>query len=319
MKRKLPLVLLWISLVMAYGCDITEPNVPPEPSFVLEIANDNYMTTVNEPLMLDLLTNDKISHKAEVSIVRQGAHGLLQVMPGVSGFQYSPGKNFSGYDTMQYEVICQGKNAMGTVYVTIEDTNHSYGIDAKDDEAEALPHRSQEINVGDNDIRWELEAEIQIVQSPTHGEVTFDHANQILTYTPHDGVMGVYDTIVYRVYSSPTNYSDAQVIIHIKWDCEAYFKAMVDEVPVFGTDYTFSREYLFSNDFACDDDMDIDSFRLVSTTTKNGSSITLGNSYPYIRYKTSQDPPYTDEFSYEICNASGDVCSTGIVTVIGEE
>lgn len=313
MKKTIHRLTFWLSMALVWGCDSSDSHTASQVPFSLEVADDVFTTEVNEPILLDLLTNDDISHQATVSITEAGRYGQIEAMPHSTQFQYHPSKNFSGYDTLGYEVASVHQVRQAKIYVTIRDSDRRYAIQASDDQASIKPHQPHTIAIGENDQHWELDTEIRITHQPKHGIISVNHQAQTLTYYPHLGRMNIYDTVSYQVYSSPLNHDEAQAIIHIDDDCQAYYLC-IDDTIALGSNPSGSyliHNFLY-NDMKCEEDeYDLSSCQIMQYPT-HGKLEYNPATYRF-NYQAGNNRPYKDVFTYKICNMLGTCASADVV------
>ncbi len=194
--KKGSLVLIASALILTFAsCD----RYQLEPNDSISLANDAYEGPKNEPLHLDVLTNDELSGRVTVELSNP-EKGTISIGNGSSVFTYTPANNFVGVDVFSYEVCSNsGECKSAQISVNIVDTEVEEclkGLTAVDDII-AMDINAKIIfpikeHILDNDIGCEGDILVEnfiVSNHTTNGHLERD--GEFIYYTPDQGFKGV--------------------------------------------------------------------------------------------------------------------------------
>ena len=120
MKDFLKLLILIALIIIAALQACARYDRERKPAFVADttLNNDYYTTTVDQPLTLKVLENDKIN-KYGTLVFSQPAKGTIQI-DTAAGFVYVPAKDFRGKEQFTYKVCADNICLNATVEVNVQ-------------------------------------------------------------------------------------------------------------------------------------------------------------------------------------------------------
>src|SRR5688572_15219133 len=107
MKHLVSLLLAIVPALLFVACDKTKEDVLPASFTKIQLENDYYTTQANTPVTLSVLENDIIQGPAEITFTNP-EYGALQPASTPGHHVYQPALNFTGTDSIRYEV-CIGQ------------------------------------------------------------------------------------------------------------------------------------------------------------------------------------------------------------------
>lgn len=183
------------SLMLLSACDKFEDDQAPDSINTLVVHNDNFTTSKNQGIQVNVLANDSIGSQATVNFT-QPQHGTIQA--GASGtVSYHPELNFVGTDQFSY-TACLGNNcATGQVTISVIDSTAACAVSAANDIDTVMNkrHQSVTINILRNDNA--CGGTPGILQQPAHGQAYLNPSHQ-LVYAPAAGYLGS-DQVKYQI------------------------------------------------------------------------------------------------------------------------
>lgn len=199
---------------------LTASNVDPAKIYLASktnsppVANDVAITTEeNTPADGVLIGSDQNSSDIlTYSIVSNGAKGTAVVTDALNGnFTYTPNQHANGTDAFTY-LVSDGLNGIyGTVSITINSINDpptSGNISVN-----TIKNTPVQGVLAGNDVDGNTLA-YSIVSAPSNGQITFNAASGIFTYTPNQGVIGI-DSFTYKANDGSLDSNIAIVTITI--------------------------------------------------------------------------------------------------------
>ena len=213
------------------GCPLTPLDITVvDPSIINNppaINNDFAKTTVNTPVVINVLANDKATNKGGVisigtAIVKVDPVHCTAIFNADGTLTYTPAPNFVGTDSLTYQ-ICDNSNPANCqtalVYITVAASTESPTTIANDDFINSLYGASSAGNVLLNDINTGIlntsnALTASLVAGPTAAQGSFTmNADGTYTFTPTAGFSGPLD-IVYKVCGGTPN-TCANATLHI--------------------------------------------------------------------------------------------------------
>ena len=277
--------------------------VNPEP----QANDDTAVTSMNKPVMIDILANDISSspqYPLLLSSVGTGVEGPSngQVFTGGRGtlqdqgtVTYYPNTNFIGSDSFYYEA-CDSLGVCVHALVTVEVTPPP--IQALNDFT-GTPHETPVIiSVLNNDMGADLV--VESVTSPSNGVALVQSDEQTVLYTPFVDYVGL-DTFEYTTCERDTEVCrTAEVTVDVI--------LAVDDTT--GTPYQTPLTILVvDNDYGQD--------LIVSTfTLPSNGNLTLETDEKTIIYEPDNEFVGLDSFEYTACErGSSTICDTATVSI----
>jgi gliding motility-associated-like protein len=203
--------------VMIYG------NRPPM------VVDDSAKTIENVPVVIDIVEND-YDEKTSIDISSlaisiKPRYGTVTVNPVNGDITYTPNRNFSGVDVLQYRICddgipCEPECGTAFVYIVVEPVNDKPL--AVDDYYIAGCYSVVENVVLDNDTDDDGSENLRIdtnpLSPPNHGELIIDPDGTI-SYFPNEGYIGI-DSFQYVIWDNgiPESLSDT-AWVYIEVDC----------------------------------------------------------------------------------------------------
>jgi gliding motility-associated-like protein len=201
--------------VMIYG------NRPPT------VMDDSARTIENVPVVIDIIEND-YDEKTSIDISSLAVsikprYGTVSVNPVNGDVTYTPNRNFSGVDVLQYSICddgipCEPECGTAFVYIVVEPVNDK--PEAVDDYYVAGCY-SIVGNVLDNDSDPDGTDNLYInttpLVAPNHGELIID-PDGLINYFPNEGFIGI-DSFQYVICDNGIPSLCDSAWVYIEVDC----------------------------------------------------------------------------------------------------
>ncbi|HNW69729.1 MAG TPA: Ig-like domain-containing protein [Bacteroidales bacterium] len=207
-----------------------------------DAVNDYY--TINEDVVLNdfVNLNDTLSTDSTNtwSVVTAPAHGVI-VLDTNGHFQYTPNLNYSGADTIAYQMCdidgdCDTAfiyiviNAVNDMPVTVNDTTTTV-----EDNAVNIDVATNDSDIDGNVVATSVTVPVQ----PAHGTATVDNLTGIITYTPNLNFWGT-ETFAYSICDDgtplPSACNTGYVVVNVTPVNDA-------GLPVTNNDYAYTPSY----------------------------------------------------------------------------
>jgi hypothetical protein len=169
------------------------------------LANaDSPATNEDTPIVINVLSNDTDPNNnidpTSVVVVNTPSNGTVSVDPITGAITYTPNTNYSGTDTLIYQVCDNGTPALcdtAMVVITVSPVNDAPIVD---DEVvttpEDTPATGDLTDIGDTDPDGTpLTANTTPVSGPSNGTIVIN-SNGSYTYTPNHNFSGTYTVVV---------------------------------------------------------------------------------------------------------------------------
>jgi gliding motility-associated-like protein len=282
---------------------ITVSTVPNSVPFA---NNDNRATSINTDRIVDVLTNDiGLGDGVKSLTVTSGPSNGTIVVNGNNTITYSPGLDYIGFDSFNYEV-CDNDDECSSATVTIEVKETNYIPNAVNDNAIALMNSYVDINVLSNDLDLnDGVARVTIYSGASNGDVVVNPDNTI-TYTPYLWYTGT-DNFEYMVADLDGDNDIASVNITIN--------AVPNYIPVANDDNraTVINRTVDVNVLINDTGLE-DGIKSLAVTSGPTNGSILVNPDNTITYTPGLDYLGFDTFDYEVCD-NDDECAIATVTI----
>ncbi len=302
-------------------CDTAYATITVLPSG-LNAEPDIVFTSINTPIDIAVLENDKGTEIHVTDIVSNPSNGTITVTPGTDIITYTPANGFVGTDYFEYQ-ICDDKGDCDITIVTIivlEAGVTNLPPNAVNDIAATTLNTPVVIDVlgNDNDPFGGDIISLTSTHSFTEGMLEADFGNGTVTYTPNDTNEAYVDSFIYVICDNGTpvmcdtglvvvTVSDVSVTVSNQAPIAVDDEATTDlgkpiNVPV------------LDNDF--DPDGDNSDLIIVLITQPTGGTAKDENSDGIVTY--TPDPGFTgtDFFTYIICDqGEPPLCDTAYVTI----
>jgi len=207
-----------------------------------DAVNDYF--TINEDVVLNDFVglNDTMSTDSTNtwSLITAPAHGVI-VLDTNGHFQYTPTLNYSGTDTITYQLcdfdgdcdtayICIVINAVNDLPVTVNDTTTTV-----EDNSVTIDVATNDSDIDGNIVATSVTVPVQ----PAHGMATVDNLTGIITYTPNLNFWGT-ETFAYSICDDgnplPSACNTGFVVINVTPVNDA-------GLPVSNNDYAYTPSY----------------------------------------------------------------------------
>jgi gliding motility-associated-like protein len=210
--------------VMIYG------NRPPT------VEDDSARTIENVPVVIDIIEND-YDEKTSIDISTlaisiKPRYGTVSINPVNGDLTYTPNRNFSGVDVLQYRICddgipCEPECGTAFVYILVEPVNDKpLAVDDYYNASCFSVTRNVLDNDSDPDGTDNLYINTTPLVAPNHGELIIDPDGTI-SYFPNEGYIGI-DSFQYVICDNgiPTLCDSAWVYIEV--DCSEETKDPLD-------------------------------------------------------------------------------------------
>ncbi len=307
--KKYPLYCSFAAFISLFfilsSCDKFEEDSRPLLAATLYLKNDNYTTKINQAIQLQVLANDSVTNRASVTF-GSPKHGTLQETGTPGQVFYQPEHNFTGTDSVNYQV-CIGSNCISAkVSITVLPDSANCMVSITDDSISVFQNQTSTINILQNDIACSYKPVIS--RQAQSGQASLNSNNQLM-YTPNPGFTGT-DEVHYALGTLT-----GKVTIKVKpAQANCTLTANPDVVTLLhGQPYDSTVINVLANDVWCPN---------APTATINLVSQSMYGSVQVVNYGSGQKILYstttslhnvTDNFQYRICQ--GGNCSTSSVTI----
>ncbi len=264
---------------------------------------DTRTTDEDTPLNIAILNNDQDvdGDLLEVTAFTNPSNGVLEEIG--DELRYTPKINFFGADEFEY-TISDGSGLESTTLVTINVLPINDAPLATDDLITTDENTPVNIAVLINDQDFDGDVlEVASFDQPSNGSV--EQTGQTLRYTPNTDFIGA-DEFPYTITDGNGETATAMVRINVI-DLNSAPQALGDDVE------TNEDTPISFNVFANDSDPDNDELSLQTfTQTQNGTVAQVGSDFTY-----TPNPDFfgTDEFSYQLKDATGTVSNFATVAI----
>ncbi|HOK86480.1 MAG TPA: Ig-like domain-containing protein, partial [Tenuifilum sp.] len=187
-----------------------------EVNFVPVAVNDTATTTMNIPVLVDVIKNDSglDDGLSYIKIMSKPRHGFAYVFDS-RNIRYIPSSWFVGKDSLSYMVVDEdGDYGIAKIYIEVgERLDHK--PKANPDGRGTVKNTSVNVDVLFNDTGLEDGGiKLLLTQMPTHGNAVLE-ANNTVTYTPATDYLGE-DYFRYQVCDFDNDCSTTTVTIRVK-------------------------------------------------------------------------------------------------------
>ena len=275
------------------------------------MAVDDYFTipedanTHNFNVLLNDIDPDGVLVPSSVSIVSGPSNGTASVDPILGLVSYKPDPNFSGVDTLEYQVCDNGVPApvlCDQAYVIITVSPSDDPPVAVDDAATGPEDQPLVVDVVANDIDPDGNLDptsVTIISGPSNGSVTVHPITGEVTYTPNPNFVGN-DTLTYEICdtSVPPFCDQAMVVLTLTDQNDP--PLAVDDPVVTDEDMPITVDVL-SNDLDPDGNLDPSSVTISDPPTNGTTSIDPVTGE--ITYTPAPNFNGLDTLSYQVCDA----------------
>ena len=303
-------------------CDNGNPVACDEATVVVTVTapentviadNDQDETTVNTPVVIEVLTNDTDPQGDNFTVtnVTNPTNGTATINPNGT-ITYTPNTDFTGTDVFTY-TICDNGNPVAcdeaVVIVTIPASPENTVIaDNNQDQTEVNTPVTVEVFGNDTDPQGD-NFEVTNFTQPANGTVIYNN-NGTFTYTPDADYTGT-DVFTYTICddATPQACDDAVVIITIN--------ALPDNTVIANNDAdeTQPNTPVNINVFGNDTDPEGNTFDVTDFTQPVNGTVTYNNDGTFT-YTPNTNFNGADVFTYTICDNGNPVaCDDAVVTI----
>jgi gliding motility-associated-like protein len=302
-------------------CDTAVVTINVTPVNDAPIANGNTATTnEDQSVVINVPLNDTDVdgnlNTGSVTITDQPNNGTVLVNPSTGSITYTPALNYTGTDTLIYQICDLGTPILcDTAMVIITITPLNDAPIANGNTATTNEDQSVVINVplNDTDVDGNLNTgSVTITDQPNHGTVVVNPSTGSITYTPALNYNGT-DTLIYEIcdLGTPILCDTAIVIITV---------TPVNDAPIANgnTATTNEDQSVVINVPLNDTDVDgnLNTGSVTITDQPNHGTVVVNPSTGSITYTPSLNYNGTDTLIYEICDLGTPIlCDTAMVII----
>ncbi len=271
------------------------------------VANpDTRGTTVNQPVIVDVLFNDEGLEDGGIQVFNPAAplHGSVVVNPD-NTLTYTPESDFVGQDVFSYQVCDLDSDcSLASVTINVKEVNNvpiavNDTVITHKNRAIVVPVLLNDLNLHDGGLI------VTINTDPAQGSVVVNPDNSI-TYTPQAGFSGI-DSLRYVVADVDGDYSVAKVVIEVMTRENALPDAQPDVAETFiDTEVVIA---VLDNDLNLIDG--VKSVELVLMPLNGNCTVESDNT---VRYVPMVGFRGDDSFTYRVCDNEGD-CDEAEVSI----
>ena len=267
-------------------------------------ATDNTSTDEETLVYVDVQDNDSdVDGDALTTSILSGPSNGSASVENSDSISYTPGTNFTGADTIIYQISDGSLTDSDTVFITVNNVNDApvASTDNTSTDEETLVY----VDVQDNDSDIDGDAlTTSILSGPSNGSASVENSDSI-SYTPGTNFTGA-DTIIYQISDGSLTDSDT-VFITVN---------NVNDAPVASTDNTSTDEETLVYVDVQDNDSDIDGDALTTSILSGPSngSASVENS-DSISYTPGTNFTGADTIIYQISDGSLTDSDTVFITV----
>jgi hypothetical protein len=281
-----------LTALLLGACDSVEKKVLPCNGHAI-LHHDEFSTVINESIRLNIHQNDTVNC-SQLLDVRNPVFGSIAMQS--NAIIYSPAENFTGKDSLSYSVTNGLKVHEAVVIIWVK---NPCAPNIKSDTVNAFLNARISIAPAANDTFCEGTI-MAVAIAPVHGDLHALPNNQV-QYIPHHGFTGT-DFFIYRMCFENTC-AETKVIIHVHdiEACHTTFIPQNDHLQVVaGQTARKAIAELIGNDGGCDNDLDGNSFLVVSTPQKGTVSVVGGQ----LEYVPNVGTSGVETLRYRVCRIS---------------
>ncbi len=293
-----------LSLLLFVACDRVEKKVLPCDEHAI-LHHDEFSTSVNQSVRLDIHQNDTVSC-AQLLDVRNPVFGRIAMQS--DAIIYTPAENFTGKDSLSYSVTTGSLVHQAIVRIWVRDP---CAPNIKPDSVDVFLNARINIAPAANDTFCEGTS-MAVAIAPAHGDL-FPLPNNQVEYIPHQGFIGT-DFFIYKMcFENTCAETKVTIYVHDIHACRTTFAPQNDHLQVVaGQTVQKAIAELIGNDGGCENDIDVNSFVIVSTPTKGTFSVVGGlleytpnvgaSGFEILRYRACRTsrPDHCEEANIEI-------------------
>ncbi len=261
---------------------------------------DTATTAEDTAVTIDVLGNDTDVDGDPLSVTSASATNGTVVVETDGSLSYTPNADFSGTDTITYEISDgAGGTATGSVVVSVGAANDAPV--AVDDTASTAEDTAVTIDVLGNDTDLDGDPLSVTSASATNGTVVVA-ADGSLTYTPEADFNGT-DTITYEISDGAGGTATGSVAVSVGAVNDA--PVAVDDTASTLVDTAVTIDVLGN-----DTDLDEDPLTVTSATAPNGTVVVAADGS--LTYTPNAAFTGADVISYEISDGAGGTASASV-------
>ncbi|WP_371375151.1 Ig-like domain-containing protein [Thalassotalea aquiviva] len=277
-----------------------------------EVDEDNSVTIAvldNDSDIEGQLDNTSVTIITDASDMK----GSVKVNATTGVITYTPNENFNGSDSFSYTVADSDglRSNSASVTITVEAFNDA--PIAEDDAIEVNEDNKVAIDVLANDIDPEdklAPATVEIITEPSHGDVSVNTSNGVITYTPKDNFNGK-DSFSYQVSDLAGKTSQpANVVVNVKPQNDA--PTLVNDLVEVDEDSAVTIDVL-GNDSDIDENDGLDASTLVVVTAPSKGQVVIEEG----KFVYTPDLNFngSDTFTYQAGDNQGALGLAATVTI----
>ena len=286
------------------------------------VVDDPTMTDEDMPVTIDVTDNDSDVDgnidPTTVTVISGPSNGTVTVDPVTGEITYIPDPDFSGMDTLVYEVCDDGSPlpvacSQATIIITVDPVEDPpVAVDDVTTTDEDTPV-AIDIVGNDNDPDGNLDpTSVVITDQPDNGTITVDPLTGEVTYTPDPEFNGT-DSFEYSICDSGMPSTCDTALVTITIDSVNDPPIAIDDAETTDEDVPTVIDVL-NNDSDSDGTLDPGSVAVVNGPS-NGT-ISIDPTTGEITYTPDPNFNGTDTFEYVVCdNGAPVLCDTAMVTM----
>ena len=289
------------------------------------VANPDVATTNEEnPIVINVVSNDVDVdgnlNPGSVTITNQPNNGTVTINPTTGSLTYTPNANFTGTDTLIYQICDLGTPPIcdtAIVIITVNPIND--GPTANPDVVTVDEDTPVVIGAPSNDTDSDGNIDgtsVTVIDGPTNGTYTIDPVTGEITYTPNANFNGT-DTLIYQICDDGTPLpglcDTAIVIITVN---------PINDSPIANTDVATTDEEIpvviavIPND--TDSDGNIDPTTVTVINAPSNGTYTVDPITGEITYIPNAGFTGVDTLIYNVCDDGSPLpeqCDTAVVII----
>jgi hypothetical protein len=277
------------------------------------VVDDSIDTDAGNPVVIDVLANDSSPSgldASSVTVASAPSHGTTSVNTTTGAITYTPAQSYAGTDSFTYTVRDGSGITSSPAHVSVVVNRPTANDDFIDTDAGNPVTVDVLANDTDPDGPNKLDpTTVVIVNAPSHGTASVDHATGAITYTSVQGFSGT-ETIGYTVTDvngAVSNVATLSVVVNRPTANDDFIDTDA------GNAVTID---VLANDTDPDGPGRLDASTVALVSQPSHGVVSINSTTGAITYTPANGYSGTEQFQYTVTDLAGAVSNPAVVTVV---